>query len=578
MRTDSTRRRCHGLWTIAAGLLCSTTAIASEPAIDGYRDYRAHHAEMRSIARSELATFTSLGRTLGGREIGLLSIGTGKLDEKPAVLIVGGVVPSHLAGSELALRLARRLTDQAQADKDARAMLDRVTFYVIPRPAPDACEAFFHAPYSPRDGNQRPTDDDRDGQIDEDGPDDLDGDGWITQMRVADPTGRYMAHPDDPRVLIEADPKQDEQGQWSLYTEGRDNDEDEQHDEDGPGGVAFNRNFTHNYPYFGQGAGPHQVSEIETRAVADFAFSHPNIAAVISFTPEDNLMKPPKAGSSSERIQTGLQPDDAPYLEFVAEQYREIHGGEKAPESPDGEGSFSDWAYYHYGRWSFACRGWWIPQVEPEKDDVDENGEEEDAEEEEEPEEESDETRGRQDVNALRWFEREGIDGFVPWRSIDHPDFPGRKVEVGGFKPFLRLNPPAKELDALAEKHYQFIDRLVELFPKLAIDELKAESLGEGVWRIDATVLNRGYLPTVSSMGQTSRKPHPLQIQIKLPASGELVTGHVRTRLPTLSGNGGKAKQTWLVRLPKGKPATIRVRTWSPSVGAATKQLKLTDK
>jgi hypothetical protein len=43
------------------------------------------------------------------------------------------------------------------------------------------------------------TDDDRDGKINEDGFDDLDGNGEITWMRIESPIGEYRTHPDDRR-------------------------------------------------------------------------------------------------------------------------------------------------------------------------------------------------------------------------------------------------------------------------------------------------------------------------------------------------------------------------------------------
>lgn len=593
MERHSSRWHLLGLVGVAVGLsLLSNAAVADQPVIEGYADYDAYRLQLESIAESDYAALTSLGRTQGRREVYLLKVGSGELDDKPAVLIVGSVHPPHLLGSELAVRVARRLVEQAKTDKAVRRMLGRVTFYVIPRPAPDACEAFFRRPYLERAGNERPTDDDRDGETDEDGPDDLNGDGWITMMRVADPSGPYMPHPDDARVLIKADPKRDETGRYSLYVEGRDNDEDEQQSEDPAGGVAFNRNFTFRYPYFQPGAGPHQVSEVETRAVADFAFDHPNIAAVLTFTPEDNLMRAwkPSASAEAKRIKTAVLSADAPYFDFVAEQYREIHGGKDPPESPEGRGSFSEWAYFHYGRWSFACRGWWIPQVEPKekKETEEKEGSDEKASKGESSREKpadqgpsdkkpAEEDRGADELNALRWFAQEKIDGFAGWSRIAHPDFPKRKVEVGGFRPFLRLNPPADQLEPSAEKHGQFVRRLAGLLPRVAIQEAKAEPLGEGIWRVTAVVVNRGYLPTVSQMGRTTREPHPLQIQLELPKGVSLVTGHARRQLPPLAGRGGKAEQTWLVRAPQARPGSLRLRVWSPSVGKAARRVRLTE-
>jgi len=582
VKHHTARRSLPALLATGIGLLLlSAESIGGEPVIKGYADYEAYRSELESIAASKFATLRSLGHTLGGREVHLLEIGSGKLDEKPAILIVGSVHPPHLLGSELATRLARRLTQDAKTDESVRKMLDRFTFYVIPRPAPDACEAFFRRPYKECAGNERPVDDDRDGEVNEDGPDDLNGDGWITMIRVEDPSGPYMPHPDDARVLIKADAKKNERGRWSLYVEGRDNDQDEQQGEDPPGGVAFNRNFTFRYPYFKQGAGPHQVSEVETRAVADFAFSSANIAVVLTCTPEDNLMQPwkPDSEAESQPIKTTLLSADAPYFDYVAEQYRKVHGGKDPPSSPKGEGSFSEWAYFHYGRWSFACRGWWIPKVDSKKEKdakaKDKTDKDTKPEKQTDTPEPSDENGGADEVNALRWFAREKIDGFVDWKPIAHPDFPDRKVEVGGFKPFLRLNPPESQLEPLAEKHWQCVRGLVELLPRLAIHRVKTEPLGGGVWRVEAEVVNQGYLPTASEMGRTSRQLQPLQIQIELPQGVSLATGEARVQLLPLAGNGGKAKHTWLVLAPQAKSASLWLRVWSPSVGTQVQEVKL---
>ena len=565
------------VFAVLAGFIFAAAASAGQPAVQGYADYAAYQVAVKSIAKSKLATLESLGTTKGGRDVFLLTIGTGKTDEKPALLMVGNVHPPHLLGSELATRLAKRIVDDASKDADARKMLDRVTIYVIPRPAPDASEAFFQRPLAERSVNHRPIDDDGDGQIDEDGPDDLNGDGLITMIRVEDTTARYIPHPDDDRVMIEADPEKHEAGRWALHVEGRDNDRDDELNEDPPGGVDFNRNFTFDYPYFGTGAGPHQVSEVETRAVADFAFSHPNIAAVLTFSPEDNVIKVPKADKSAEkeRIKTTLLSDDVPSVELAAEKYREILDADDAPESPNGEGSFTDWAYFHYGRWSLACRGWWIPEIETEEEDTETETETEEDEAGEDEEESDEDERGADELNALAWFEKQGINGFVDWKPIEHPDFPDRKVEVGGFKPFLRTNPPADQLEPLAEKHGRFVRELVEMFPRLEISELKAEPLGAGVWRVTAAAVNRGRLPTMSRMGRTSRQLQGLQMQITLPRGASLVTGYPRVGISTLAPDGGRQEKSWLVTAPSGKPASVRVRVWSPSAGSQVKSIKL---
>src|SRR5262249_38224961 len=158
--------------------------------------------------------------------------------------------------------------------------------------------------------------------------------------------------------------------------EGKDDDGDGHFNEDPGDGVNFNRNFAFKYPMFEAGAGPYPNSEHESQAIADFAFDHPNIGLVFTFTPEDNLMQPWKPAQGDQgKIKTQLLGADAPYYNFLAEAYQKTHGGKDAPGSPAGAGSFSEWAYYQYGRWSLAARAWWPPKVAAEDESKKKSGE-----------------------------------------------------------------------------------------------------------------------------------------------------------------------------------------------------------
>lgn len=552
-------------------LLGGVPCACANPALEGYAKHEAFSAQVKELDASDLVEVTSLGKSVGSRDLWLLTVGTGKTAEKPAILIVGNVQGSHLAGGEISLRMARSLAAQGATDEKIKKLLEDVTFYFIPRPDPDACEKCFLQPFRLRAGNDRPTDDDRDFELGEDAPDDLNGDGWITMMRVEDETGDYFSHPDDPRILIQADPKKNERGKYRLLSEGHDNDGDEEFNEDGGDGVAFNRNFTFGYRPFQAGTGANAVSEPESRAVADFLLGHPTIAAVFCFSPEDNLFHTWKPNQDLERarIRTRVLTADAALLEHLAEEYRKLHGGNECPGSPDGVGSFSQWGYFHTGRWSLAARGWWVSKVEPPPEPKPEEGKPE-------PKKPSGEKRGSDELNLLRWLAQEKLDGFVNWVVVEHPDFPGKKVEVGGFKPFYAMNPPARELDGLAEKHLKFVAQLPDSFPKLAIIEAKADSLGGGVYRVRATVVNRGFLPTMPEMGQVNGEAYPLQISIVLPKDAEFLQGHARTRFGRLEGAGGKREKTWLIRFGKEQPASVEVKVWGPAVGSASANVPIT--
>lgn len=560
----------------AVALLWECRVGAAAGVTSGYSNYRALETRLEKVASgSDAADLRSLGTTLGGRKVWLLTLSQGKPESKPAILVVGGIDLGQIHESELALRVAERL-----ARPENRKLLERVTVYVVPRLNPDGCETLFGSPLAERETNERPADDDRDFELNEDGPEDLNGDGLITQMRVADAGGDLMPHPTDPRVLIKADPAKHERGRYKIYVEGIDNDQDEQFGEDGPGGVAPNRNFSFDYAFFQPGAGPHQVSEVETRALADFAFSRPNVSLVLALCLDDNLFHPwkPNAEAGKQRIKTSVLEKDAPYFDYLAEQYRKEYGPGDAPDAKRVKGSLLDWAYFHYGRWALGTRGWYIPPAaavdKPDKADKEKaDKKEKPAKGQEKPKDKPDE-RGRTDLDALAWFKTQNIDGFVPWKVVKHPDFPGKTVEVGGFKPLVRITPPASELDGLADRHVRYMATLVDLLPKITLDEVTVEDLGGGLCRVKVRVANAGYLPTMSEMGRSSRRMQGLQLEIELPRRARTLGAPARARLEPLEGDQ-TAKHSWLVQLEPGGTRSAAVRVWSPSVGADRKTIEL---
>src|ERR1041385_3978932 len=81
----------------------SQVAFAQNPALEGYANHLAFLAQVKGLDAADLVSVSSLGKSVGGRDVWLLTIGTGKTEEKPAIAIVGNVQGSHLAGGEIAL-------------------------------------------------------------------------------------------------------------------------------------------------------------------------------------------------------------------------------------------------------------------------------------------------------------------------------------------------------------------------------------------------------------------------------------------------------------------------------------------
>ena len=511
------------------------------------------------------AAVSSIGKSKGGKDLWLLTLGKGDATKKPAILIVAGIEASHLAGTEIVVLMAEKMLASAGADSVAK-LLETKTFYFIPSVNPDAQEQFSAKPKFERSGNATETDDDRDGKINEDPFEDLNNDGVITMLRVEDPTGTFVVSKDDARVLVKADPAKGEVGKYLIMSEGTDNDKDGAFNEDGVGGVNPDKNFTFDYPIFVTGSGEYAASESETRALLDFLYKSPNIFAVITFGPANNLTEAPKFDPSKVmgRIVKGPLQKDATAMEQVSKLYNSRTGLKDAPTLPQTKGNFSQTAYYHAGRLSFTTSGWWVPKIEAAKDTSKSTaqitpaavpqagvgrgaggrmggmmGAAQAA--------TTGAMAGEDDIKFLKWADKEKLAGaFVNWTAIQHPDFPNQKVEVGGIAPFAKINPPVSYLKESADKHFNFLTGLGKQMPEIELVNIKNESLGGGVSRITATILNKGLLPTYSEMGDKVRFVQKVKTELKL-ATGQTIVSGRRLNLRPALGAGEKEEYSWLV-------------------------------
>ncbi|MBX2966452.1 MAG: peptidase [Cyclobacteriaceae bacterium] len=500
-------------------------------------------------AHGSLVKLRSLAKTAGGKDIWVLEIGSGNRDNNPAVVVAGGVEGSLILSQELALGFAERLLAGASTDS-VKALLASTAFYVFPNVSPDATEQYFAKVRYERSGNASATDDDRDGKINEDPFEDLNNDGLITMVRVEDATGRWKTHPADARIMVQANTEKGEQGKYILISEGTDTDKDGKFNEDGEGGVHFNKNLTFDPPYFEKGAGEHPVSEVETRAVLDYLYDRFNVFAVIAFGPANNLSEPWKYDrSKAGRIATGILEQDVKYNKLASELYKQHVKQKDAPAASPQKGDFVQWAYFHYGRQSFSTPGWWAPKFEVPKDSASAAKYKPNADK-------------NVDVDFIRWAEREGQDVFVNWQKINHPDFPGKVAEAGGFKPFVKTTPPASAITKLTDEHTKFIIALAQNKPQVDLVNLKTESLDNGVSRVTVTLQNKGGFPAIAQVARNNNFVKLVKVNLVLSKDQTIFGGNKITLLNEL--DAGESKElTWLIK-GKGK---ITLEAGAPQSG-----------
>ena len=413
----------------AAGLVFAAATGDTRLTAANYTKYHTSeelNTELRALAKTHanLAKIVEIAKSPGGRPVLAIEIASSTgtpAAERPALLIAANLEGDQLIGSEIALYIAEALVTGYATNPTIKQRLDNHAFYIVPRMNPDGAEGMFAPMKAFLKTNGSKFDNDNDGRLDEDGPEDLNKDGVISMMRVKDPKGPYMIHPDDARLVRRADPAKGEAGGYTIYWEGIDNDGDGFINEDPAGGVDLNRNFQHQYPYYTPDAGPHMASEPEVRGLLDYAITRRNIAAILTFGESDNLIAAPtRAGGHAPastvdliafanqsvedsrrvgRFQGGGQPfffggrgggggrgGDAPaapggrggqrptppattvagtdleYFRTISDRYRQATGIRTAPATRTPGGAFFEYGYYQFGVPSFSTPGWGIGQ------------------------------------------------------------------------------------------------------------------------------------------------------------------------------------------------------------------------
>ena len=485
----------------------------------------------------------SLAKTAGGHDIWVLTLGKGETAKHPAMAIVGGVDGRHLLGVEMAIGIAERLL----ARTDIEATLAENTFYIFPNVNPDATAQYFAPLQYERTLNGRTTDNDRDWVSGEDPYEDLNNDKLITQMRVSSPVGTYIESTVDQRVLVPANLAKGELGKYLILSEGIDNDKDGLFNEDGEGGVNFNRNFTFMYKNFQPQGGEWAVSEVESKAVADFLYDAFNVHTVLSFCLHNNLSKAAKALSTKP---TGFGPeneDDSRIYSYASMLYnRSVPGIANTTALPPEGGEFFTWGYQHYGRYSFSTPAWWPVSTDKA-------------------------TEGNLELTYLNWAAAHNLtDVFVPWTTVNHPDFPDQKVEVGGIKPFVMYNPPYSMVPDLVQQHTAFVTELTMAAPRISIVLFKKETLDKNISRVTLVIKNNGIMPTINQVGRLSYYLKYITTQLTLGSGQRLIQGNRKVLEPELKG-GETAEFTWLIQ-GSGK---LIVETGTPTAGYASTEITL---
>ena len=507
-------------------------------AFDRFYRYAELTELLHAFAREHphLVSIEAIGQSHEGRDIWALTVtsaATGPASDKPAFWVDGNIHSTEVAASSATLYFLHMLVTQYGHDADVTRALDTRAFYICPRINPDGAEwALADRPKWVRSSTRAyPYDEEpADGLSVED----IDGDGRILQMRIADPNGLWKDHPRQPGLMVRREPIETGGTYYRVIPEGR------YDDYDGHTlkvkrprqGLDLNRNFPASWrqEFEQQGAGPYPTSEPEIRAVVDFIVRHANITGGTTFhTWSGVLLRPFEHLSDDE-----MDAEDLWFYQAAGRKGTELtgypaisvyHEFRYHPKSVIG-GTF-DWIYEHLGLFSWVVEIW-SPMREA----------------------------GIDNYKFIDWFRDHPIDDDLKlyrwsedvlhgaahraWKPFEHPQL--GPLEIGGWDRFHAFgNPPLPLLEREIARFPRWLLWQALCSPKLELVHAGAARVGADAWKITLVVQNTGWLPSYVSKRSLVRKTvRGVVAEIALPDGVTLAAGKARDDVGQLEGKAHK--------------------------------------
>jgi hypothetical protein len=441
----------------------------------------------------------SLGESYGGREMWMMTINnpaTGDELDKAGMFIEANVHGNEIQGAEVVLYTIWYLMENYDRIEDVKKLVDERVFYLVPSVNPDGRDYFLDEHGSGARTGHIPVDSDGDGLFDEDGPNDLNGNGVIEQIRKHVPgEGNMRISHDDPRILEPVGPG--EVGDWVLLgQEGLDDDGDGRVNEDPVGGYDPNRNYGSDWqPNYIQGGSMNYPFQLpEARAINDFMMTRPNVAGFQSFHNSGGMiLRPPGMAWYGDYPRADIRVYDEigemgermlPYYNYLIiwQGLYTVHGG-SVDWTNDGLGILS----YSNELWN-GGQYFNSPLLQEQQQDP------------------------RQPISGQksRYFFDDFLemgDEYVEWAPFDHPVYGA--VELGGWKKLSgRVNPRFMSME-LFHRNMAFTLYHADQMPLMSIGDTSVEALGDDLYRVRVDLTNSRLIPTILEKAQQTNIVRP---------------------------------------------------------------------
>lgn len=475
------------------------------------------HATYPDLTRLDL-----VGKSEEGREIYALTINNAKTGDalsKPGVYVDGNIHGNEIQAGEVCLYFANMLLTKYGENEKITKVVDKNAYYILPVVNVDGRAHFFKDAQTPSSGRsfRVPKDDDRDGLLDEDGPDDLDGDGSICMMRIKDPLGDYKTDPEDSRLMIPVKPG--EKGEWTLLgQEGIDNDYDGKINEDSEGYFDANRNWGNDWQpnYVQSGAGNFPLSALGVKAIANYIHQRPNIIVNFAFHNSGGMWL--RAPSHKD---DKIDPKDVAVYDLVGKNALKITPGYVYQPSYDLYDTFGDTDSHMFnleGSYTFVGELFMRSQ-ETYRENVNKPLA---------PPAEGDGSRrgGNPDENRelIKFNDYLGLNElYKAWKPYQHPTYGA--IEIGGWVKMSSRLPHPFMLPELVHRNAMVVLYASELTPEISMEIFENKEIGKNLHQVRVRLTNAKGFPSMSGKAVSSKLYTPDILKVsggKVVASGKI--------------------------------------------------------
>ena len=486
---------------------------------DRYYNYDEVNEALKVLNKAypELTKLDVVGKSEEGREIYALTINnpkTGSELEKPGVYVDGNIHGNEVQAGEVCLYYANMLLTKYGENEKITKVVDRNAHYIIPVVNVDGRYHFFENAHTPSSSRSIsiPNDDDGDGLFDEDAPDDLDGDGSITQMRIKDPFGEYKADPEDKRVLVRCKPG--EKGEYTLLgSEGIDNDGDGRLNEDAEGYLDPNRDWGFNWMprYVQSGAGKFPLSGVGLKAINDYIAARPNIIIGFAFHNNGGMwLRVPSEKSIN------IPASDIAAFDVNGKNALKITPGDVYMPSYDlypTYGDFDSHLFFIHGAFSFVGE-LFQDESETYRENVNKP----------QPESQEQSYRGELPERSRERlkFNDNVVQGelYKEWKTYNHPVY--GEIEIGGWVKMSSRLPHPFMLPELVHRNASVVLLAAENTPDISMEVIETKEIGKNLHQVRVRLKNKNGLPSMAEYS-VNKKIYPQDI-LKV-TGGKVVAG-----------------------------------------------------